>query len=135
MATDVAQAIRTRLREIDTELKTYQALQDERDRLTRVLKELGVRDGAPRRAGRPRKARAGGARRGAKRAARGSNQHAILSHITSNPGATTPEIADATGIGRPVVYSAVSRLASGGRLKKTTRGDGQVSYEIVSEAA
>ena len=132
MPTDVAQAIRTRLREIDTELKSYQALQDERDRLTKALKDLGASDGAPRRAGRPRRARAQGARRGGKRAARGSNQQAILAHITSNPGATTPEIADATGIGRPVVYSAVSRLASGGRLRKTTRDDGQVSYEIVA---
>ena len=135
MATDVAQAIRTRLREIDAELKSYQSLQDERDRLTKALKELGATDGAPRRAGGARKARAKGARRGARRAARGSNQQAILSHITANPGATTPEIADATGIGRPVVYSAVSRLASGGRLRKTTRDDGQVSYEIVGGAA
>ena len=129
MATDVAQAIRTRLREIDTELKGFEQLRAERERLARALKEV---DGAsPRRGGAtPSRASAGGRRRGRKRAARGSNQQAILAHVKANPGATTPEIADATGIGRPVVYSAVSRLASAGTLKKTTRPDGQVSYEL-----
>jgi Winged helix-turn-helix DNA-binding len=131
MATDVAQAIRARLREIDTELKDFEALRSERERLTRALKEL---DGAagPARGTRRRAASNGGRRRGRKRAARGSNQQAILAHIEANPGATTPEIADATGIGRPVVYSAVSRLTSGGTLKKTARDDGQVSYTLTS---
>jgi hypothetical protein len=133
MATDVAQAIRTRLREIDTELQSYDALQAERERLNRVLKELDGDGSSPRRrsAG-TRRTTSSGRRRGRKRAARGSNQQAILAHIQANPGATTPEIADATGIGRPVVYSAVSRLTTGGTLKKTARPDGQVSYELTA---
>jgi CRP-like cAMP-binding protein len=134
MATDVAQAIRTRLREIERELKGFEQLQTERERLTRALKELGEGDGAPRRRGtRTRKPGTGNRRRAGKRAARGSNQQAILAHITANPGTTTPDIADATGIGRPVVYSAVSRLASSGKVRKSTRADGQVSYELAGQ--
>jgi hypothetical protein len=133
MATDVAQAIRTRLREIDTELKGFEALQSERERLSRALEEIDGAGTNGRRAARARRAApSGGRRRGRKRAARGSNQQAILAHIQANPGATTPEIADATGIGRPVVYSAVSRLTSGGTLKKTARDDGQVSYTLTA---
>ncbi len=70
--------------------------------------------------------------RSGKRAPRGSNQTAILDHVTANPGATTPQIAEATGIARPVVYSAVSRLASAGRLHKRSQDDGQVSYEVAA---
>jgi Winged helix-turn-helix DNA-binding len=141
MAPSVEEVIQDRLREIDSGVE---ALMAERERLTRALKELG--GGAP--SGRGRRGRAAGssgasARRGrassgrakpGRRAPRGSNQQAILEHVGANPGATTPEIAQATGIDRAVVYSAVSRLSAAGRLLKAGREDGQVTYEIPSAA-
>jgi sugar-specific transcriptional regulator TrmB len=50
--------------------------------------------------------------------------------VTAKPGATAAEIAHATGIDRGVVYSATSRLASAGRLRRTPYGDRQVGYEV-----
>ena len=133
MSTDVTQAIKKRLREIDDELKTFERLQAERERLTRALSALGESGPAARRSranggapARPR--RAGSRRRGAKRAPRGSNQQAIVGHVQANPGTSAIAIAEATGIGRPVVYSALSRLTAGGKVTKTTTADGSVTY-------
>jgi Winged helix-turn-helix DNA-binding len=139
MATSVEQVIEDRLQEIDSGLESLQA---ERDRLTRALNELragGSSAGRGRRAsqptgqhGRRRRAKPSRPKQG-RRAPRGSNQQAILDHVAGNPGATTPQIAQATGIDRAVVYSAVSRLTAAGRLVKTGRDDGQVAYQMPSE--
>jgi predicted transcriptional regulator len=138
MATSVEEVIQDRLREIDAGME---ALMAERERLTRALKELGATGGAGRARGRGSSRRTVGAtvRRGRakqprKRAPRGSNQQAILDHVTAHPGATTPQIAAATGIDRAVVYSAVSRLSAGGRLVKTDGEEGQVTYQVASAA-
>lgn len=134
-STTPEQVIEDRLRDIEQQLEGLESLRAERDRLTRALSALrpdGAGPGRPRRGRRPAGGQAGRrrTRSGGKRAPRGSNQTAILDHVTANPGATTPQIAEATGIARPVVYSAVSRLASAGRLHKRAQDDGQVSYEI-----
>jgi predicted regulator of amino acid metabolism with ACT domain len=55
---------------------------------------------------------------------------AITAYVTANPGTTAAEIAKETGIDRGVVYSATSRLASGGRLRRVPKGDRQVGYEV-----
>ena len=52
--------------------------------------------------------------------------------MTANPGATSGEIADATGISRGVVYSAVSRLTNAGKLTREPKPDGQVAYHAVT---
>ena len=131
MGTSVEGAIRARLREIDAAVESLTA---ERERLTRALTELV---GGARASPRSRSRRSGPSRTRARkgsRAPRGSNQQAILDHVAANPGATTPQIAQATGIDRAVVYSAVSRLSAAGRLVKAGREDGQVTYQIPAAA-
>lgn len=133
----IEKAIEARLREIESQLEGLRSLEHEHASLTQALDALRSGPdkqpaGPPRRrtrgstSGQPRSTRTSRRRR----AQRGSNQTAILTHIETHPGASTPEIADATGIKRPVVYSAVSRLASSGRLTKDKRDDGQVSYRV-----
>lgn len=127
MATDVVAVIEARLREIETEIAP---LEQEREQLARALRAL--HDGDRRRpsAGAPSR-RAGGSRR-TKRAKHGSNVQAIVEFVRSHPGATTPQIADGTGISRAVVYSALARLTAAGRLAKQPREDGSVAYATTS---
>jgi Winged helix-turn-helix DNA-binding len=135
-APSIEKVIEDRLREIEAQLSELRGLEHEQERLTRALDALRSGTNGPKATATRRRSRSAGPRSGARtstrrrRAKRGSNQTAILSHIEKNPGTTTPEIADATGIGRPVVYSAVSRLASTGRVVKDKRDDGQVSYRL-----
>jgi len=137
-STDVVSVIEERLREIEAQLKTYDELARERDRLQRALDALRSEPAVARRGGSTQRqaprGRAGG-RRGGRRAQRGSNVAAIIGHVTSDPGATAADIAQATGIDRGVVYSATSRLASAGRLRRVSKGDRQVGYEVGNGAA
>src|SRR4051794_31407782 len=131
--TDVAQTIERRLREIEAQLDGYEQLARERDRLQRALHELRSHDGArpepasatPRAAGRASSRR----RRGGRRARHGANVAAITGYLSAHPGATAAEIAAATGIDRGIVYSATSRLAASGRLRRISRGERQVGYQ------
>jgi hypothetical protein len=128
-STDVEQLIEARLAEIEQELAPYAELEAERARLRRALSALR---NEPDPAGSGNGSRRGGNARGARRAARGSNLKAIVTFVSENPGATSGEIAAATGISRGVVYSAVSRLTNAGRLARSPKGDGQVAYTTIS---
>jgi DNA-binding MarR family transcriptional regulator len=129
----VAETIERRLREIEAQLDGYEELARERDRLRRALHELRSDDGArpgrasatPPAAGRASSRR----RRGGRRARRGANVEAITGYVSAHPGATAAEIAAATGIDRGTVYSATSRLAATGRLRRISRGERQVGYQ------
>ena len=131
--TDVAHTIERRLREIQAQLNGYEQLARERDRLQRALHELRSDDGArpgrapatPQAAGRASSRR----RRGGRRARHGTNVQAITGYVSDHPGATAAEIATATGIDRATVYSATSRLAASGRLRRISRGERQVGYQ------
>src|SRR3954470_12926301 len=128
--TDVARIIEQRLREIEGQLRGYEELARERDRLERARGELVSDDGVrPGRASATRRASRRAAGRG-RRARRGANVEAITGFVTAHPGATAAEIATGTGLGRGVVYSATSRLAGSGRLRRVSRGDRQVGYEL-----
>jgi predicted transcriptional regulator len=130
--TSVEQMIEARLAEIEEELRPFAELETERDRLRRALRALR-NEPDPSGAAGGGNARRGGNARGARRAARGSNLKAIIAYVTANPGATSGEIAAATGISRGVVYSAVSRLTNAGRLARSPKGDGQVAYTTVND--
>jgi predicted transcriptional regulator len=121
-----------RLGEIDRELRDVRALEHEREVLQRALIELD--DESPAQAPASSRSRSGSSdrsrRRGARRAPRGSNQQAILDHIREHPHATARTLADATGIQRSVVYSAVSRLTAAGLLAREQLPDGQVAYQL-----
>jgi hypothetical protein len=138
-STDVAETIQRRLAEIDAQLGGYDELANERERLQRALQVLRTDSDTgpgPRRARRSATERAGATRRrGARRARRGSNVEAIIGYVTANPGATAAEIAASTGIGRGVVYSATSRLASSGRLRRVAKGERQVGYALGGDDA
>ena len=118
---EVAEIIERRLQEIEEQLKPFEELERERERLQQALGAL--RDDEP-----PSPRGPARSSRGRKRAARGSNLAAILEHVAATPGATAGEIADATGISRGVVYSATSRLAAAGRLRREPKPDGSVAY-------
>jgi hypothetical protein len=139
VSTDVAETIQRRLAEIDAQLGAYDELANERDRLQRALQVLRTdSDTGPgsRTATRSATERAGARRRrGAPRARRGSNVEAIIGYVTVNPGVTAAEIAAGTGIGRGVVYSATSRLASSGRLRRVAKGERQVGYALGGDDA
>jgi hypothetical protein len=108
---DVEQLIEARLRRIEEELEPAAALVAERERLQRALTALSERDG-----------------HAAPRAARGANLQTIVEFVAANPGRRAGDVAAATGIARPVVYSAVSRLVQAGRLRRETTPDGGVLY-------
>ena len=136
---DIVQAIEARLGEIESQLGGYDELVRERDRLRRALHELNGHDEpSPRAAATPARgnSRRSSARRrrSGRRAQRGSNVAAITGYVAAHPGATAAEIAEGTGIARSVVYSATSRLASAGRLRRAPRGGRQVGYEPASES-
>ena len=127
-STDVEQLIEARLAEIEAELAPFAELEAERDRLRRALSALRNEPDATA----VGNSRRGGNARGARRAPRGSNLKAIVTYVSENPGATSGEIAAATGISRGVVYSAVSRLTNAGKLARSPKGDGQVAYTTIS---
>jgi sugar-specific transcriptional regulator TrmB len=137
---DIEQAIEARLSEIESQLESYEELVRERDRLRRALQELnGEGSRSPRASSAPAvgNGRRAGARRrrSSRRAKRGSNVAAITSYVAEHPGSTAAEIAAGTGIDRSVVYSATSRLAGAGRLRRKSKGDRQVGYESANGAA
>ena len=137
-STDIVQAVEQRLNDIEAQLSSYDDLVRERDRLRRALNELRSDSTAARAVGSARVAsgRRGPRRRGAgRRAQRGSNVAAITNFVAANPGSTAAEIAAGTGIDRSVVYSATSRLASAGRLRRAPKGDRQVGYEAADSGA
>jgi hypothetical protein len=146
-STEVEQIIEARLSELEEQLRPLAELELEKTRLERALEAL--REGASRnsdvapssraarspRATTPKPTRRARGRRTANRgsrAKRGSNLEAILDHVGKHPGATATDLASATGISRGVVYSAVSRLAAAGRLKREQLPDGQVAYHLPS---
>jgi hypothetical protein len=131
-STDIVKAVEQRLQEIEEQLASYDELVRERDRVRRALGELRGNSTAARPAGGARAAtgRGGARRRGSgRRAKRGSNVTAIVDYVAAHPGSTAAEIAAGTGIDRSVVYSATSRLASAGRLRRAPKGHRQVGYE------
>jgi hypothetical protein len=134
-STDIVKVVEQRLREIEEQLASYDELVRERDRVRRALGELRGRSTAARPAGDGRAAtgRRGARRRSSgRRAKRGSNITAIVDYVAAHPGSTAAAIAAGTGIDRSVVYSATSRLASAGRLRRAPKGDRQVGYEAAA---
>ena len=136
----VEELIQRKLDEID---EGVGLLELERERLQRALRELQSRDGSDTRAAsraegvggqtsRPRRKPRGTSARRA-RAPRGSNQKAILEHISQNPGATTARISEGTGIDRTIVYSALARLTTAGKIRREPLTDGQVAYQAAGD--
>lgn len=136
----VEELIESKLEEID---RGVDVLQQERERLQRALREL--RGGSPATKttqaasettnGRASRQRRKPKRASSRRAPRGSNQQAIVDHVSKNPGATAGTISAATGIDRTIVYSALGRLSASGKLRREQQSDRQVAYHLADEAS
>jgi hypothetical protein len=64
------------------------------------------------------------------RAPRGANRAAVLSVVVDRPGATSGEIAAASGVDRNVVYSVLRVLVANGELRKEELPTGTTGYAI-----
>src|SRR3954451_23732939 len=116
----------TRIRtDIDKRLDELRPQIEEIPRLEAALKALDQVDGragarakpAPgRRAATPRRRSTG------KRAPRGQNREAILRVISERHGVGAGEVANATKIAQPTVYSTISKLLKDGAVKRTKDG-------------
>ena len=125
----IADAIEQRLRRIESELESLEPLKREHDRLERALQALREQETAQRQPSRPsRRPPADALQRQHKRARHGSNKTAILEFVTQQPGANAAQIADATGISRSVIYSALARLTSSEQLERVDDSAGSVGY-------
>ena len=140
---DIVQAVERRLAEIEESLREHDEMVAERDRLQRFLSELtGARassrtgGASTARAGRPARSRSRGSAPAQRRSSgsgtrrpRGQNREAVLQHLSSAGEANAASIADATGIGRSVIYSLLGRLADKGTIERR-EADGQTVYTL-----
>jgi hypothetical protein len=116
----VEDAIRARLQEIEQRLASLQDLERERARLSAALAVL--RGDLPTEGSVPM--------HGARRAPRGANQDAIVAYVEKHQDARSGDIAEATQIARPIVYSALARLTAVGRLERRTGTHGEIVYRL-----
>jgi hypothetical protein len=68
--------------------------------------------------------------RGRKRAARGANRHALLSAVADRPGASSAELAAASGIDRNTLNGLLSRLVKDGQLQKRDLPAGRIGFAL-----
>ncbi len=125
---DLRRDIEQRLRQVESELETYEPLLRERDRLLAALSR-------PPFAAAARPATKGtSAHKSRTRAPRGANREAILSVVGERPGVSATEIADVTKISRPVTYNTLAKLVEQGRLTKTQLPGGQTGYRTPADS-
>src|SRR4051812_38393902 len=116
----------TRIRnDIDKRLDELRPQVEEIPRLEAALKALDQADGrgSARRKPASRRTPTTARRRSTrKRAPRGRNREAILRVISERHGVSAGEVANATKIAKPTVYSTISKLLKKGAVKRTKDG-------------
>jgi len=110
-------------KEIDARLKELRPLVEEHDRLEKAAAALaGVTGGAAKR----RPASSSGRRRtgGRRGRPRGSGKRALQAQelVSSRPGITIPELADAMGIQANYLYRVMPGLVKDGKVRKQGKG-------------
>lgn len=110
--TDIQQRVEARMRELEPLVAEFHQLAE-------VAKSFGHSPSPAAAAVRSRSASSGPA---AKRAPRGQNREAILKLVAERPGISNGEIAEATGIGKRVVASAVSKYKRDGLIAAEGNG-------------
>jgi hypothetical protein len=127
---DLRRQMQDRLKEIDGELKSVEALVREQQQIEAALAQppfaTGRADSAPRRAPARRSTRP--------RAPRGANREAVLNAVSERPGVTAATIADVTKISKAVTYNTLAKLVEQGRLEKTELPGGQTGYKAPATA-
>ena len=130
MIARVRKEMQDRLREIESELASVEALIAEKARLERALATppfAGARASAPA----PAPARR---RKPARpRAPRGANRAAVQAALETMPGATVAEISAASGVGRAQAYALLRAGVEKGELALVELAAGQMGYRITSE--
>lgn len=123
---DITTTLRARLDEIDTELATFDALRDERDRIAGALAAL--ENGKPRQTpASPRSSRRatkGQPRR--RRAGRGDTQQAVLAYLAEHPDSSASAISEALGLKRNSTSTRLTQMAKAGLI---VRSEGR-GYEL-----
>lgn len=74
-----------------------------------------------------RRAKSGGSR---KRAPRGANREAVLQVVGERPGITASELAAASGVAKPTLYTLLSSLTKQDVLQRQELPGGQSGYRI-----
>ena len=124
----VRSEMKDRLREIEAELATVEALVAEKARLERALATPPFAERSAPTVKAPR------ARRSARpRAARGANRAALFAALETMPGATVGALASAARVKRPQAYALLRRGVEVGELKQVELAGGQVGYRINAE--
>ena len=70
-----------------------------------------------------------------KRARRGANREAVLRAARERPGASSGELAVASGVERSTLHTLLARLVKAGELEKRTLPTGRTGYALSARAA
>ena len=139
---DIVRQIDARRRELAAVVREYERLEAARAaldgtsgsrrpaaqrRATKAGRRGSVRQAAAR--------RSAGSRRRTKaatrpRAPRGANREAFLGALRERPGSSVPEVAEATGVQRGVLYQLRRRLLDEGAVVEQQRDDGRKGYAL-----
>ena len=132
MIARVRKEMQERLREIESELASVEALIAEKTRLERALATPPFAAAEPVKEQRPAKRRKPGS---SKRAPRGANRAAVRAALETMPGATVAEISAASGVGGAQAYALLRAGVEKGELKLVQRAAGQMGYRVAVEPA
>jgi hypothetical protein len=131
---ETVRGIRARLEELAPVVAEYERLQAAYDALDGAGGRLDERPAAGDAASGRRRggARRGGtaSRRAAPRAKRGQNKAAVLGVIAERPGVTVSEIAQVTGIAKPLVYNTTRAGIDRGELEKVSLPAGLSGFRV-----
>ena len=133
MIARVRKEMQDRLKEIESELASVEALIAEKARLEHVLATPPFAAAEPVE-GRRAPAEAAQARP-CPRAPRGANRAAVRAALETMPGATVAEISAASGVGRAQAYALLRAGVEKGELKLVELAAGQMGYRVASEPA
>jgi hypothetical protein len=141
LVAETVQGIRARLRELAPVVAEYERLLSAYAALEGSGADPG--DGRPARAGAPsRRATGGGRGRGRSgsrpsrpRAPRGQNKAAVFGVIAERPGVTVSEIAQVTGIPKPLIYNTTRAGVERGALERVALPGGQQGFRVGRQAS
>jgi hypothetical protein len=137
---ETVRGIRARLRELAPVIAEYERLQAAYAALDGPSREGGDRRSgtAGTRARQPTgggRERAGsGSRRSGRRAKRGQNKAAVFGVIAERPEVTVAEIAQVTGIAKPLVYNTTRAGVERGELERVALPGGHQGFKMAQAA-
>ena len=136
---EMMQGIRARLTELAPVKAEYERLQAAYAALDGPDVELGnrrssARTQARRRGGADRERARSASRRSGPRAKRGQNKAAVFGVIAERPGVTVTEIAQVTGIAKPLIYNTTRAGVERGELERVELPGGTHGFRMAPGA-